>query len=245
MWQEASTITGLPVIRNVDDATIPPSVTYEEDRLKALHELFAVVEAWPHLTPAGQLTARPKEWPAQVDVFRGVVSAPRAMTSERVYHRVVVEGKALDDTVIRAVSEIRTGFLTSMKKDLTKLSWRVINRIQKLIEAKEMTDAEVIARSGIPRNTFYRKMRGDTPLNTDDLEKIGRALEVSPYDLFNDSPSNVTELRPRVGGAVDNLPAAARTTDPDDARTDDDRPGHPRRSRCARGACRVRRTVRP
>lgn len=103
-----------------------------------------------------------------------------------------------------------------MKKDLSKLSWRVIDRIQKLIEAKEMTDAEVIARSGIPRNTFYRKMRGDTPLNTDDLEKIARALEISPYDLFDDPGSNVTQLRPRVGGSVEDLPAAARTTDPDD-----------------------------
>lgn len=120
MWAEASTITGLPVIRNIDDETIPTSVTYEEDRLKALDDLFAVAEAWPHLTPSGQLTARPKAWPAQVDVFRGIVSAPRAMSSERVYNRVVVEGKAVDDTVIRAVSEIRTGFLRVVNDDGTR-----------------------------------------------------------------------------------------------------------------------------
>lgn len=67
--------------------------------------------------------------------------------------------------------------------DLSEFSWRLIDTIQKAIEARHMTDAEVIARSGVPRNTFYRKMRGETPLNTDDLDKIARALRLDPFSL--------------------------------------------------------------
>ena len=68
--------------------------------------------------------------------------------------------------------------------EITAFSWKVIDNIQKLIEARRITDAQVIARSGIPRNTFYRKMRGETPFTTDDLDKVARALEVDPAHLM-------------------------------------------------------------
>ena len=68
--------------------------------------------------------------------------------------------------------------------EITAFSWKVIDSIQKLIENKGLTDAQVIATSGIPRNTFYRKMRGDTPFTTDDLDKVARALDVDPAYLM-------------------------------------------------------------
>lgn len=67
--------------------------------------------------------------------------------------------------------------------ELSEFSWHLVDTIQKAIEARGITDAQVIARSGVPRNTFYRKMRGDTPLNTDDLDKIARALGMDPFSL--------------------------------------------------------------
>lgn len=67
--------------------------------------------------------------------------------------------------------------------DLSDFSWRLVDTIQKAIEARHMTDAEVIARSGVPRNTFYRKMRGETPLNTDDIDKLAYALGIDPFAL--------------------------------------------------------------
>lgn len=97
--------------------------------------------------------------------------------------------------------------------ELSGFSWRVIDTIQKLIEQRGMTDAEVIVRSGVPRNTFYRKMRGETPLNTNDIDAIAAALNVDPFDLLGAAASpNVTTLRPRgVGGsAQDQLQHAAR-----------------------------------
>ncbi len=67
--------------------------------------------------------------------------------------------------------------------DLSEFSWRLVDTIQKAIEARRMTDAEIIARSGVPRNTFYRKMRGETPLNTDDIDKFAHALGLDPFAL--------------------------------------------------------------
>ena len=73
----------------------------------------------------------------------------------------------------------------SIVGELSEFSWRLVDTIQKVIAARGITDAQVIARSGIPRNTFYRKMRGDTPLNTDDLDKIARALSLDPFSLVS------------------------------------------------------------
>lgn len=98
--------------------------------------------------------------------------------------------------------------------ELSRLSWRVIDTIQKTIDSLDMTDAEVIAKSGVPRNTFYRKMRGETPFNTDDLDRIATALGVDPFTLLRGTPDNVTSIRP-VGGSGEDLRAVARTTDPE------------------------------
>jgi len=69
-------------------------------------------------------------------------------------------------------------------KEIAAFSWRVIDQIQKLIEERGLTDAQVIRDSGMPRNTFYRKMRGETPLDTDDIAKLADALQVDPGELF-------------------------------------------------------------
>lgn len=80
--------------------------------------------------------------------------------------------------------------------ELSDFSWRVIDVIQKLIERAGITDAELIVRSGMPRNTFYRKMRGDTPLNTNDIEAIANGLGVNPFELLSAaSAGNLTSAR--------------------------------------------------
>lgn len=102
-------------------------------------------------------------------------------------------------------------------------NWRVIDQIEKLIDDSGLTRAEAITRSGIRRNTFFVKMRGETALTTDDIWKLAKALEVEPELIFTraaaaaPAPAPVTELRPRrdVGASRKDLPAAARTTDPD------------------------------
>ncbi|MCC2031798.1 helix-turn-helix domain-containing protein [Microbacterium allomyrinae] len=111
--------------------------------------------------------------------------------------------------------------------ELSGFSWRVIDVIQKLIEQKGMTDAELIVRSGVPRNTFYRKMRGETPLNTNDIDAIAAALDVDPFDLLRAAAApNVTELHPRrrdVGAFQQDLQEVANESiDEDPVETDSD-----------------------
>lgn len=71
-----------------------------------------------------------------------------------------------------------------MAKELGPFSWRVVDQIQKLIAQKGMTDAEVIRKSGMARNTFYVKMRGETALTTEDISAIASALEVDPFEIM-------------------------------------------------------------
>lgn len=82
--------------------------------------------------------------------------------------------------------------------DLSQFSWRVIDDIQKLIADKGMTDAQVIALSHIPRNTFYRKMRGETPFNLNDVDAIAGALGVDPFALLTHSARAVDSPAPEV-----------------------------------------------
>lgn len=119
MWDEAQRLTGLAVVRSIDDRTLPTNITYDEDRLEALGKVFGPSNAWPTLTPDGALTARPKEWPAPVDRLKTVLDAPLAMRSENVYNRVVVEGKNPDPDgpALRAVAEVTDGFLRTQNAD--------------------------------------------------------------------------------------------------------------------------------
>ena len=110
-WQEAQWITGLPVVQSVGDVVVPGSVTYEGPKEDALKAIFDVMEAWPHVTPEGILTGRPKAWPAPVGDITGVVSAPVSMTSERTYNAVVVEGKDAAGDPVYATADVAEGFL--------------------------------------------------------------------------------------------------------------------------------------
>ncbi|MCK2024067.1 hypothetical protein KZC52_14100 [Microbacterium sp. kSW2-24] len=122
MWDEAQRLTSLAVVRSIPDRTLPRNITYDEDRLEALGKVFGPSNAWPTLTPAGGLTARPKDWPAPVARLENVLASPLVMRSENVYNRVVVEGKnpTPDGPVLRAVREIRQGWLRTRNPNGTR-----------------------------------------------------------------------------------------------------------------------------
>lgn len=119
MWDEVQRLTGLPIVRSIPDRTLPRNITYDEDRLEALGKALGPSNAWPALTPDGALTARPKDWPAPVGRLEQVLDAPLVMRSEDVYNRVVVEGKNPDPDgpVLRAVAEVRDGFLRTVNRN--------------------------------------------------------------------------------------------------------------------------------
>jgi hypothetical protein len=116
-WQEVQAITGLPVVRNVPDASVPGSVAYDGAKQDALKQLFDLLGAWPHVDAAGALTARPKAWSAPVDELRGVVSAPISMSADQTYNTVVVQGKTADGDPIVAVESVEEGFLRTKNPD--------------------------------------------------------------------------------------------------------------------------------
>jgi transcriptional regulator with XRE-family HTH domain len=71
-----------------------------------------------------------------------------------------------------------------MGNDLGSFSWHVLDTIARLISDSGMTDAEVIKKSGMRRNTFYVKMRGETALTTEDIAKLAGALGIDPLELL-------------------------------------------------------------
>ncbi len=83
--------------------------------------------------------------------------------------------------------------------ELGAFSWRVIDVITRLIERSGMTDAELIRRSGMRRNTFYVKMRGETAMTTEDIAKIADGLGVDPMSIMLAASRPATD----VGGSAD------------------------------------------
>ncbi len=116
-WQEAQSITGLPVVRTVDDATVASSVTYDGSRSDALTAIFDLMGAWPRVDANGALTGSSKAWTDPVGEVRGVISAPVTMTAEYTYNRVVVEGKNSDGDAIYATTAVQEGFLRVTNTD--------------------------------------------------------------------------------------------------------------------------------
>jgi hypothetical protein len=121
VWAEIGRISGLPLSRTVTDASIPRSIMYPENKLKALHSLMDIVlDAAPHMTADGALAARPNTWPEPVDTLTrtgSIISVGSMMSSENVYNRVAVRATGSDQKAILAVAEITTGPLRVRNPD--------------------------------------------------------------------------------------------------------------------------------
>lgn len=117
VWDEIQAVTGLPVIRNIPDTGIDVPVTHDEEKSEATSKLFDRLGSWPAVTSSGVVTARPKSWPAPVDELTEILSAPRFLTSESTYNRVVVEGKDPSGAPIYGVADVVDGFLRVANPD--------------------------------------------------------------------------------------------------------------------------------
>lgn len=177
-WDEIQNITGLPVIRNVDDVSIPEAVTHDEDRAKAVADIFDRLGAWPMVDSAGVLTARPKAWPGSVgSLDGGVVEAPRSLTSEFTYNRVAVEGKSDDGNPVYGSAEVTDGYLRVANSDGTPSPFGVSTyRYQSnYLSSKPQCDAyalELLERVSKIRNVTRRVVERFNP-----LREVGDVLE--------------------------------------------------------------------
>ena len=114
-WDEVARISGLPLSRAVADAAIPRTVMYESVKLDAIYNLMDVVlDAVPHMTADGAMSARPNAIGEPVATLtRGdsgcLVSVGAEMSAAQVYNRVVVRATSGDQTQVLAVAEITEG----------------------------------------------------------------------------------------------------------------------------------------
>lgn len=175
-WKEATTITGFPVIRNLPDATVPKSVTYDDDRGKALSELFDLMDAWPMLNSSGVLTARPKAWPAPVGALTGVVSAPRSLESDRTYNRVVVEGKSPAGAAIYGIAEITQGFLRVKNRDGSRSPFGVATYRYSSDFLTSKAQCVAYARSLLPRVSQIRGVTREVTEPFNPIREVGDVL---------------------------------------------------------------------
>lgn len=176
-WQEIQTVTGLPVIRNVDDVAVPLTTAYADGRDAVLSKLFDLLGAWPHPDPSGALTARPKAWPAAVDKIRGVVAAPVALASDKTYNRVVVEGKAPDGQPIYAVREITAGFLRVQNGDGTVSPFGGATYRYKSEFLTTYAQCDAYALELLPRVSRIRGVTRDVTEPFNPLREVGDVLE--------------------------------------------------------------------
>lgn len=178
-WQEIQSVTGLPVIRNLDDAAVPALTAYADDRDAVVSKLFDLMNAWPHPDSSGALTARPKAWPSPVDRIRGVVSAPLSLTAERTYNRVVVEGKSSSGEPIYGVAEVTDGFLRVRNDDgtVSPFGGATYRYQSDFLTTSEQCFA--YARSLLPRVSRIRGVTRDITERFNPLREVGDVLESS------------------------------------------------------------------
>jgi hypothetical protein len=119
-WAELGRLTGYPLVRTVDDAPITRSVLYPDSKLDAVYDLMRIMlDASPHMTPQGALSARPNVWPDPVDTLlfgEGLIDVEQGMSAAGISNRVVVRAAGGDPTVL-AVAEITSGPLRVRNSD--------------------------------------------------------------------------------------------------------------------------------
>lgn len=75
-----------------------------------------------------------------------------------------------------------------------------------------MSVNDLIDKSGIRRSSYFRKMRGDTTFDTEDIDAIARALGIDAIDLLLKASKAAKKSHLTVvGGSVDDLETATDT----------------------------------
>lgn len=114
-WDELGLLTGLPLARNVGDVSIPRSITYESDRLDAVHTIGRLLDGTPYLDPNNRLTIESDTWGSETEAFAmgesGTVTqlTPDDLTDEGVYNQVVVRSHDDDQVRVLATAELTVG----------------------------------------------------------------------------------------------------------------------------------------
>jgi hypothetical protein len=115
VWAEIGNVTGLPLLRNVVDTTIPRAVTYQESRLDAIFDLAQTLGGTPYVNTFGQVTIDPDAWGTATELLTigpdGTVIEvlPDELTDEGIYNQVVVRTYGTDQVGILATAQLTSG----------------------------------------------------------------------------------------------------------------------------------------
>lgn len=171
-WSEIQSITGLPVVRNVPDVTVPDT-PYEGSREEALKAIFDRLDAWPHLDSSGALTSRPKAWPDPVDQFVNVVAAPPRLTSEDTWNRVAVTGRSPEGEPVYSVREVRSGPLRVRNADGTASPFGGATFPYKSDKLSTQAEVDDYANGLLPRVSRVRSQTREVVETFNPLREVG------------------------------------------------------------------------
>jgi hypothetical protein len=207
-WNELGRITGLPLLRSVDDAAIPRTVMYEDNKLATVTELMDVVlDAVPHMTADGVLSARPNS-PGDVVDRLGmgdggcVVDVGSEMSAANVYNRVIVRATSGDQQRVLAVAEVTDGPLRVRNSDgaVSPFGERTLYQSSQYVTTYDQ--AKAWADSTLPGVSSLRARRLSVVELFNPLRERGDVVEVErPTELLT---ARVVEIR-RGGGATQDL----------------------------------------
>lgn len=177
-WTEAQALTGMRVIRNVADGTVPSGTAYEGSREDALKAIFDAMDAWPNEDSSGALVARSKTWGAPVDELRNVVAAPPSLTSSYTYNRVVVVGKSPDGDPLYGVREVTDGFLRVRNSDGSQSPFggATYRRADNLGVLNTQSKVDAYAADLLPRVARIRSVTRDVTEPFNPLREVGDVL---------------------------------------------------------------------
>lgn len=114
-WAELGLLSGMVLARNVADVNIDRSISYDTDKLVAVHTVGRLLGGTPYLNPANQIAIDPDTWGAETAALvvgeSGTITqlAPDDMDDEEVYNQVVVRSYDDDQVSILATAEVASG----------------------------------------------------------------------------------------------------------------------------------------
>lgn len=185
---EAQRITGLQIVREVPDATIPTSFAYEEERLDPLYDLLEFADAIPYMRPDGTLGQRPISWGAAVDVVTDgdggtIVELKRSMSSDKVYNRIAVRSSSNDDNQqILASAEITDGPLRARNRDGSPSPYGRVTYYYSSDLIQTRAQAQKYADQQLPRVSTLRVAERQMTELFNPLRQVGDVLSVRPRD---------------------------------------------------------------
>lgn len=179
-WAEVAVLTGLPTVRSVADAPIARTVLYPDKKLDAVYELMSVaLDAVPHLTANGSLSARPNVWGppvARITPASGLIDVVPGLSQSGVRNRVVVRSSNSEDVL--AVAEITSGPLRVRNPDGSVSPFRARTRFVETELVADQQQAQLVANSELARVSEIRSRVVDVTEVFNPLRERGDVVDI-------------------------------------------------------------------